>query len=149
MSRKYIILIIVAMIGSAGLFAQQGAKKERIKALKIAFYTERIGLSSEEAEVFWPLYNEYESKREALRNEEQKEVRDRIGATNDFDEQEATEILNRYLQLEEQQEELDKQFYRELAAELSAAKVLRLFRAEHEFRRRLLQEYRKRGGNRR
>lgn len=149
MSKKWIALAFLTIFSSAGLFAQQEGNKEKIKALKIAFFTERIELSSEEAAVFWPLYNEYESKREALREQERQEVRDRIGATDNFDEQEAKTILSRYLELEEQQEELDKQFYRELAAKLSAAKVLRLFRAEHEFRRRLLREYRKRSGNRR
>ena len=76
-----------------------------------------------------------------------KEVRNRIAATNSFSESQAKEILNRYIAIEEEQEELDKNFYREMETSLSASKTLQLFRAEHEFRRRLLKEFRKRQGN--
>ena len=146
MNMKYYISIFMILVFSLGLQAQQQDRQEKIKALKIAFFTERIGLSSEEAEIFWPLYNEHEQKKEALRKQERREIRDKIAARENFSEAEANAILNTYLELEESQEELDKEFYLEMAQKLSAAKVLKLFRAEHEFRRRLLREYRKRGG---
>ncbi len=146
MNKKYYISIVMSLVFGLALQAQQQDRQEKIKALKIAFFTERIGLSSEEAEIFWPLYNEHEKKMEALRKQERREIRDKIAASENFSEAEANAILNRYLELEESQEELDKQFYLEMAQKLSAAKVLKLFRAEHEFRRRLLREYRNRGG---
>ena len=57
-------------------------------------------------------------------------------------------MLDRYLSLEEQEEELDKAYYLSIAKEFSAVRTLKLFQAEQEFRRRLLQEYRKRRGGR-
>jgi hypothetical protein len=36
---------------------------EQIKAKKVAFITEEIGLTSLEAEKFWPVYNELEKQR--------------------------------------------------------------------------------------
>ena len=146
MNKHYIIAVVAAVLFGMALNGQQQDGKEKIKSLKIAFYTEKVGLSSEEAKVFWPLYNDYEQKREALHRQERSEIRDRIAGKEDFSESEATAILNRYLELEEAQEELDKAFYRELASKLSAAKAIKLFRAQHEFRRKLLREYGKRRG---
>ena len=146
MKTTYMLAVAVSLLFLSGLRAQEQERQEKIKALKIAFFTERIGLSSDEAEVFWPLYNEYEAKRESLRQQERREVRERIAEKENFSEAEANGILNRYLEIEEAEEELDQTFYRELSQRLSAAKVLKLFRAEHEFRRRLLREYRNRGG---
>ncbi len=146
MNKKYFIALMACLLFGTVLQSQQQDRKEKIKALKIAFFTERIGLTSEEAAIFWPLYNEHEEQKEALRQQERREIRDKIAAREDFDEAEANAILNTYLSLEESQEELDKAFYLDLAQKLSAAKVLKLFRAEHEFRRRLLREYRNRGG---
>lgn len=145
MNKNAIITVVAALLFGVFLHGQQDGK-EKIKSLKIAFYTEKIGLSSEEAKVFWPLYNDYEEKREALHRQERSEIRDRIAGKEDLSESEATAILNRYLELEEAQEELDKAFYRNLAQKLSAAKAIKLFRAQHEFRRKLLREYGKRGG---
>ena len=144
MSRLKYIATATCLLLMIGIRAQHEEKKEKIKALKIAFFTERIGLSSQEAEVFWPLYNAYEEKREALHAQERSEVRHKVASVDQMSEAEANAILKRYLELEEAQEELDKKFYRDLAKRLSASKVLKLFMAEHEFRKRLLREYRSR-----
>ncbi|WP_445382486.1 hypothetical protein [Robiginitalea sp. IMCC43444] len=149
MSKIYLqcVLIIPFVLFSLMGHAQDRPNQQKIKALKIAFFTERLELSPEEASVFWPIYNKYEQEKERLRNMEIREVRSRIAAANSFSESEAKQILNRYIAIEEEQEELDKNFYREMAASLSASKTLQLFRAELEFRRRLLKEFRKRQGN--
>ena len=64
---KKLIPILVLLISFSG-FAQRGAKmNERIKAQKTAFITERLSLTADEAEKFWPIYNEIETKKKALR----------------------------------------------------------------------------------
>ena len=143
MSKQLITLIAILFCAHTVVQAQESS--EKIKALKIAFFTERIGLSAEEAEIFWPLYNDYQERRQELMKQEKREVRDKITAGG-YSESQANTILKRYLQLEEQQEELDKNFYQTLSERMSATKVLKLFQAEHEFRRRMLREYRNRRG---
>lgn len=44
-----------------------GQRIEKIQALKIAFITQRLDLTSAEAEKFWPIYNEYEHELNNLR----------------------------------------------------------------------------------
>ena len=56
MKRKVIVLAIFAAFTLAQVAAQT-ANRERLDAYKIAFFTKRLNLSSQEAEKFWPVYN--------------------------------------------------------------------------------------------
>lgn len=65
---KKILLIILAIIGcSSFTMAQNGNGREKIQALKVAFITQKLHLTSAEAEKFWPVYNQYESEITQLR----------------------------------------------------------------------------------
>ena len=143
----YTTILALLLFGSVSLQAQQEDNQEKIKALKVAFFTEQLSLSSKEATVFWPLYNAYEAERESIMDQKRREVFDKIGGAQPYSEAEARAILNRYQDLEEREDALDRKFQTDLAATLSATHTLKLFRAEHEFRKRLLREYRKRNGN--
>ena len=147
-SIKNSFLILGAFLMLFGVRAQDDRNKEQIKTLKIAFFTEQLSLSPDEAAVFWPIYNAHEKEKEAVRDQQRREIRDRFPNLDEITEKEARKALERYLELEEQEEELDKAFYEQIAREFSAVRTLKLFQAERDFRRRLFQEYRKRRGNR-
>jgi len=55
---KKLILFLVVFAGFSYICAAQ-PPKERIKALKVAYITKELNLTSAEAEKFWPVYNEY------------------------------------------------------------------------------------------
>jgi hypothetical protein len=141
------VLIFIFCLGNE-IHGQEAGNREQIKTLKIAFFTERLNLTPDEAAVFWPIYNEHEKKKESLRGEQRSEIRAKFKNLDAITEKEARQALSRYLELEEEEEELDKSFYLKISEEFSAVRTLRLFQAEQDFRRRLLQEYRKRKGNR-
>ena len=130
---------------SAALLRGQGPQdRNKIKALKIAFITERLSLSSSEAEAFWPRYNAYEDKREALQERQHREVYDKIRNLESLDEKQSKILLDRYIAMEAEEEKIDKDFYLEMAAALSAKKTLLLFQAEHDFRKQLIRQMRNR-----
>ena len=143
----FLLLFCGLWLGTAAQ-AQKRGDEEQIKALKIAFFTERLNLNSEEAAVFWPLYNEHQAQKEALRKEQRESLDAQFEKLDAVTESEARKTLDRYLELEEREEEIDKAFFQKISREFSAVRTLELFRAERDFRRRLLQEYRKRRGQR-
>ena len=49
---------MITLLGT-GVFAQNPRAKEKIESARIGFITERLGLSPDQAERFWPLYHEY------------------------------------------------------------------------------------------
>ena len=121
-----LLLLFTFGMGNAA-FGQDQEKREKIKTLKIAFFTERLNLTPEEASVFWPLYNEHESAKETLRESQREQLSARFNNLDGISEAEAQQALQQYLSMEEKEEELDKAFYLKIAEEFSAVRTLKLF----------------------
>ncbi|MDC6352286.1 hypothetical protein PP178_12050 [Zeaxanthinibacter sp. PT1] len=145
----YIGMLVAMLMTSAVFYGQNKPDRNKLKALKVAFFTERLSLSAKEAEVFWPLYNEYEEKKESLREREKSEIYEKLKQAESIDESEAQNLLQRYLELEERQEELDKEYFNRIAKTITARKTLMMFRAEYEFRRQLIKRYSEKQSGRR
>ena len=71
---KKILLITLLLITTTNVFAQRQHRFERIKALKTAYITEKVDLSSSEAEKFWPIYNKYEKELHQLKVIKRREI---------------------------------------------------------------------------
>ena len=52
--------------------------KDKIRTLKIEFITEKLDLSSVEAEKFWPIYNVFDKAYMELRHEKLKGLKDNL-----------------------------------------------------------------------
>lgn len=57
--KKLSFLLIFATVTISVTNAQPPKKLERIEALKVAFMTQTLKLTSDEAQKFWPVYNSY------------------------------------------------------------------------------------------
>ena len=141
---KKILLLLTFLVLSANFYGQRRPDREKIKSLKVAFMTERLSLTSQEAQDFWPIYNEYEKKREALRKKEKSEIRNKIKNADELSENDAQKLLEQYISFEDEEEVLDKNFLNSVSKVISAKKTLLLLRAEEEFKRRLIKQYRQR-----
>ena len=66
--KKYILIVLVMLGCFSGIKAQDGAetRAEKIEALKIAFITQKLQLTTDEAQKFWPVYNQYENEIRSL-----------------------------------------------------------------------------------
>jgi hypothetical protein len=62
--KKYILIVFVMLGCFSGIKAQDGdeTKAEKIQALKIAFITNKLQLTPDEAQKFWPVYNQYDNE---------------------------------------------------------------------------------------
>jgi len=122
--------------------AQKEGKKERIKALKVAFITEQLSLSEKESQEFWPIYNTFEEETNKIRFEEiraiRKGIRDNMETlSND----EAKAIINRLDSAENRMHELRMGLSKKLLNIIPAKKIIQLKMAEDDFRRKMLEEY--------
>ncbi|MEJ1223636.1 hypothetical protein [Sediminicola sp. 1XM1-17] len=127
--------------------AQDRADREKIKTLKVAFITERLDLSSKEAQLFWPIYNEHESTVEALRVKEWSQVRYKIKNANNLTEKEADALLELYNALEKEKQDSYVRMFSKLKNVLSSKKTLLLIQSESDFKRQLMKMYRQKQGN--
>ncbi|WP_373518885.1 hypothetical protein [Pricia sp.] len=142
MNNIKLLFVWTLLLTSSQFYAQHKPDKDKIKSLKIAFITERLALSSKEAQAFWPVYNEYEEKREAMREREHTQIREKIRNSENLSEKEAAELIKHYLRFEEEEEELDKNFLESIGKVIPAKKTLLLLRSEYEFKKQLLKQYR-------
>ncbi|HVY75487.1 MAG TPA: hypothetical protein VG890_11690 [Puia sp.] len=70
--KKILLYILFVLFLAGGLKAQNGS---RLEALKIAYVTKKMDLTPEEAQRFWPIYNQYAAelkqvRQDALKNNE-------------------------------------------------------------------------------
>lgn len=115
--------------------------RERIEAHRIAFITQKLSLTPDEAAKFWPVYNEHKEAVKDLRDDIERP--DLMNVTDD----EATVIIERHLQIEQKRLEMKKTFFNRLRSIIGARKVLMLHAAEKEFNRELLRRAREHGSD--
>lgn len=125
-------------------------KKEQIKALKVAFFTTELDLSSQESEKFWPLYNAYDNKQFEIRHQKMKAFKSKLNndALDKISEKDAANLLNQMEIADEELFLLRKKFTKSLRTILPAVKILKFKKSEDDFYRKLLQQYGDRGKKR-
>jgi hypothetical protein len=123
-------------------------KREQIKALKIAYITNELKLTADEASKFWPLFNAYEEKQKNFRKERIRSFMDQSGtsAIDKMTEKEAASILNDIENSEEDAFQNRKKFVASLKPILPATKILKLKKAEEGFNKKLLKQFRDKTG---
>lgn len=126
------LLLIMALPG----FAQPSG--ERVEALKVAFITRQLSLSSQEAKVFWPVYDEYQNERKRILKNRRVEKLMAVENFQDMSDAEMETTLDKMMELKMAEAELDLKYYREFKEVLPIHKVAKLYRAEKKFTRMLL-----------
>jgi len=140
-----ILIIAMLMITITGMAQRQfdAQTLELIKTKKIAFMTEAVGLTSQEAEKFWPVYNELEKERYSLmdkkRDLEMKSESPKPGMSEADYRKLATEIAATHAK----EGKLIEAYNLKLLNILPAEKVVKLYRAEGKFRASLMHEFRR------
>nr|WP_299389109.1 hypothetical protein [Allomuricauda sp.] len=145
---KRLLPLLVFALATSWIYAQggPGPGRDRIRTLKIAFITERVSLTSKEAQDFWPIYNEYDEKLQNIRRRERFELRSRIGMIEDLSDNESAALLAKYLAIQKEKYDAEQDFISRINKVISPKKTLLLLEAEEDFKKRLLQQMRKRRG---
>lgn len=148
MIRK-IILGLLAFMFVFQAFAQSDKKKdwekrkEQIYTQKVAFITQKLELSGDESQAFWPLYNEYESKKEEIQKSRvNKVVHDRRPDFSQLTNESADKMIEEHFVIQQKMLDLEKEFTIKLKKVLPSAKIVKLQFAEMEFKRQLLNQLR-------
>ncbi|TYA55953.1 Spy/CpxP family protein refolding chaperone [Formosa maritima] len=137
---KQLIIITILTLFSLSGFSQD--KHEKIEALKTAYITEQLNLTSSEAEKFWPIYNTFEDQKNALKKEAH-EVRNESNIEN-LTEAHAKAMLEEMKSLNNKRSEIYNKLITDLQKVISAKKIVLLKKAEDNFKRKMFEEYRKR-----
>jgi hypothetical protein len=144
MKRLFLILACALYLP---LFAQQedteDTRNERIESLKIGFITEKLALSAKEAEVFWPVFNKYETEVRAIRKK-QRTLTKAFQQKPNASEQESEQYLAEQLALKQQELDVLKKYIPQFKKAIPTTKVAKLMGLEQEFKLKLLQQLKER-----
>ena len=137
---RIMIITFLTLAFTWSASGQERAKKndwqDRIKAEKIAYLTDKMDLSSAEAEKFWPVYNRAEAETKAcwkLVMEAYKALEASIDSGKD--DKEISALLDKYLDACEKGDGIERKYTTEYRKILSNDKIARLYIAEEDFRR--------------
>jgi hypothetical protein len=111
-----------------------------VQAARIAFITSRISLKPEQAEKFWPIFNEFTEFREAT----MRSMGDLGQGAESLSEEDAKSRLQQRLQLQQKLLEEEKTFIAASAKVLSYKQILLLQNIAKDFNKHIYQ--RQRGG---
>lgn len=117
---------------------------EQMQVERIAYFTEKIGLTAEEAQLFWPVYNEMDNKRTALFDERAVIIQKFMNESAKMSDRQIDEHLNRLVAIQQQEMALPGEYDSKFRKVLPARKVMNLYVAEMGFRNYLLQTMRNR-----
>lgn len=124
--------------------AGDATRNEKIQALRVSFISQKLNLTVEEAQKFWPLYNAYQDELEVVRKEKLqvlKGVKDQLVYMTD---EQASVLLDKHVSNEVKEAELLKKYAVTFKTVLPVKKVVMLFKAEEQFKLHVLEEYRNR-----
>ena len=144
MMKKIIAPILLLLVTTFSFAQGHKEKQEKIKALKVAYITEQLQLTSDEAQKFWPIYNDYQEKQFDLRHEKMRSILNKleIGTIEKLSEKEASSLLDQMENIEENLFLLQKKFTKDLQGIVSDKKIMKLKKAEGDFNRHLLKQMR-------
>jgi hypothetical protein len=137
----HILAIVLPVLAYAQEPPQQSPDPkamERIQRARIAYLSERLNLTPEQAEKFWPVYRELAEKRAALRTQMKESQKEGMS------EQEQKQMVEQNLKVRQQELDLEKQYAQRLLNAITAQQLLDLPKAEMEFRRMVLDQIQQR-----
>ncbi len=145
MKHVYTILLFLLTWGVPVIAQTPGGDKptpsgaERVQSLKVAFITKALNLTSEEAEKFWPIYNEFQDKRDVVRKQLQANRQKVKDGAETLSTEELMKLADEEMTLRQQDLDLQKEMHEKLKKVLPAKKLAQLYVAEEDFKKELLQ----------
>jgi hypothetical protein len=136
------LLFIFALIGitSTAGYAQQGSDAElrdRIRAAQVAYLSQKLDLTPDEAQKFWPLYNQYTKEVELL-------IAERHNTNTSTKSADRPANDNNELGYEQRMLDIKNHYNKEFQKVLPSTKAGNVFRTEREFRNVLVRSLKER-----
>lgn len=150
------LIFILLMIQSGGAFSQSPAppappvppappapgempRHERMESMRIAFLTQKLDLTPEEAQKFWPVYNEYQKKKDEMTRKRRLETKGMKEKLDSLSEKQIEAMVDAEIAFKQKMLDLDKEYHAKFKSVLPIRKVAKLYKAEEQFTRKLLE----------
>lgn len=116
--------------------------REDFLANKVAFFTNALNLTPQEAQVFWPLYNEFWEKRVQARREFMR-ILNRVNSPELKEKEEIEKLSDQFVLCLTKESDLMKEYYHKFKKVLPTEKAMKIFNTEEKFKKSLFNRYKK------
>ena len=147
--KNTICLMLITLFTITLSWAQPGPppaggekRKEKVEALKRSYYSEKLALTPTEAEKFWPIYNEFRKKEDALKKEGKGDKKK--GEEPKLSEKEALAEIDRESMQKKAHIDLESRFLKDCMPVLGPDRTMVLTKIDRDFQRELVQHMRER-----
>ena len=120
--------------------ADMEANKEKMEAMKVAFITTELELTEQQAKAFWPIYNQQEDEKKALRKSSFDGAKKGDMKLDELTDDEANEMINNYLSFKTKDLDLTKKYVAEYKKVLNTKQVAKLLVSEDKFKKMLVNQ---------
>jgi|694.fasta_scaffold03428_17 hypothetical protein len=141
-------IILIALLQPLFALSQESAesRKDKIESLRIAYITKELSLSTNEAQQFWPVYNQFQEELKVIRKNRKLDIMEAKINFDSMTDVEIAKMVDGDFQFQQLELDLRKKYVEEYKKVLPVRKVAKLLRAEHTFKIELLREFRNRQG---
>lgn len=136
-TKIFIALMMSFLLPQSETLAQGGRRMERVHALKVAYITDHINLTSEQAEKFWPIYDDFEAELRKIRFDFRAKYK---AQPQQQSPEEARNFIDDNLDYQEAILDLKKRYKTQFLKVISPQQLSNLLMAEREFKKMLLQQ---------
>lgn len=122
-------------------------RRNEIETYKIAYLTQKLDLSAEEAKIFWPIYNDWQREQDELRKERSQKMISfrKISEIEELSDSEVQALITNDFNMRQRELNLDRRYYAKLRENLPIKIVGKFYRAQEAFKKELLSKYRNGG----
>ncbi len=135
-----LIILLAACTVPGNTQGVPGRTQERFNAQRIAFFTERLRLTPEEAKEFWPVYNEYQDEKNKVIEKRRELTRHLIQNQQTLSDREIEEAGDKYVATVIEEAELLTAYHARFKEVLPIRKVPRIYHTENQFKNYLLRQ---------
>lgn len=133
---KRVSIILTLFLISFWANAQNREAMKKIESARIALITERLGLSPNQAEKFWPVYREYNLQRRELRKEF-RETRQGVDMKT-LTEEQSKQLIQTALDIKQKELNLEKDYSHRMTEVITTQQLFKLKNAEKDFQQMIL-----------
>jgi hypothetical protein len=144
--QKHLFTFVLTLLISFNSFSQHKESRKKVKVLKVSYITEKLSLTAQEAEKFWPIYNKFDKERHDLYHGKRNALKEEIsknGGIDNLSEKEAKTFAKKMLAAEKSYFQANEKYQTELSKVISYKKILKLHIVERDFARRMFKRLRK------
>ncbi len=138
---KFFALVCLALVSLGGLVQAQAYEtpdryiellRSDIKTQRVAIITEVMQFSQEEAELFWPIYKEYEFEVSKLGDERVAMIKDYAASFDTMTDEKAKELAERTFKLDAASLKLQQTYFKKFDKVLGSKTVAKFFQLDRQ-----------------